>query len=65
MHEYTFSYDEATRTGVIRLTGSGDELRITNITREQALRWEKEKAAEFAKRGFRMQTVPAILTRER
>jgi hypothetical protein len=60
---YTFNYDAATRTGTIKLTDTGDELRITNISAEQAQAWERSKAAEFAKRGFRMQTVPATLTR--
>lgn len=64
MAEHTFSYDEAKRTGIIKLNKSGEELRITNISREQAEKWEKEKAAEFAKRGFRMHTPSVDMTRE-
>jgi hypothetical protein len=63
MSEFSFTYDAATRTGIIKLAKSGEELRISNISAEQATRWKEEKAAEFAKRGFRMQTVPTSLTR--
>ena len=64
MSDFSFSYDEAKRTGTIKISKTGEELRITNISREQADRWEKEKAAEFVKRGFRMSTPAVEMTRE-
>lgn len=64
MSDFNFSYDEPKRTATIKITKSGEELKISNISREQAERWEKEKAAEFVKRGFRMQTPSLDLTRD-
>ena len=62
--DYTFNYDAQTRRAVIKLTKSGEELAISNISAEQAERWKGERAAEFAKRGFRMQTPSVHMTRE-
>lgn len=64
MSDFVFTYDEGTRTARIKIAKSGEELKITNISKEQADRWEKEKAAEFVKRGFRMRTPSVELTRE-
>jgi hypothetical protein len=61
--EFTFTYDEAKRCGVIKVTKSGEELRISNISKEQAEAWRDAKAAEFVKRGFRMQTPSVHMTR--
>ena len=62
--QYTFTYDAQSRSATIELSGSGEKLRIANISSEQAARWEKDKAAEFVKRGFRMHTPAVNLTRE-
>lgn len=62
--DYTFTYDPAAKRGVIKIAKTGEELAITNISAEQATRWEKEKAAEFVKRHFRMSTPTAQMTRE-
>lgn len=64
MKDFTFTYDEATRVGTIRISKSGEELKISNISREQAEKWEKENAVEFVKRGFRMHTPSIDMTRE-
>jgi hypothetical protein len=62
MTEFTFEYDEAKRIATIMLA-TGAELRISNINAAQAKRWKEEKAAEFAKRNFRMETIPALMHR--
>lgn len=64
MADFDFTYDEAARTGIITINKSGEKMRLTNISAEQAERWRNEHAEKFVKRGFRMHTPSLDVTRE-
>lgn len=57
-------YDEGKRVAVLTFPNSKHQLKVSNVTREQATRFHEKHAAEFAKRDCCLETPAVNMTRD-